>query len=69
MLMGVLEMVEVDIAASCIIAWNCLVETIFTISGTSYDPQLEDVDIQFHASCMYIERPLLGTDRGRRINT
>ena len=28
--------------------------TILCISGISYDPQLEDVDIQFHASCIYI---------------
>ena len=45
---------KTDIAASRIIAWNCFIETIFSISGISYDPQLEDVDIQFHASCVYI---------------
>ena len=28
--------------------------TILCISGISYDPQLEDVDIQFHVSCVYI---------------
>ena len=45
---------KTDIAASRIIAWNCLMNTILCISGISYDPQLEDVDIQFHASCVYI---------------
>ena len=36
---------------------NCvelLLSTILCISGISYDPQLEDVDIQFHASCVNI---------------
>ena len=28
--------------------------TILTISGNSDDPHLEDADIQFHASCVYI---------------
>ena len=56
---------KTDIAASRIIAWNCFIETIFSISGISYDPQLEDVDIQFHASCVYIKMPLFGTGGGR----
>ena len=33
---------------------TAFIETILCISGISYDPQLEDVDIQFHASRVYI---------------
>jgi hypothetical protein len=45
---------KTDIAASRIIAWNCLIGTILLFQGDSQGLQLEDADIQFHASCVYI---------------
>ncbi len=47
-----LEITEEDMAASAYCV-ELAILFIFVISGDSQDPQLEDVDIQFHASLMF----------------